>query len=128
MSKFVLGLMVSMATAFAMPGALSARTASSSDTKAEAAATESAAGPADKEAQQKLKEHLRLRNHIVKKVKYPATKESLVASFKNARDIKTDDKKWVEETLSERTYETSDDVVKALGWEVTPAPTAKEGK
>ena len=127
MSKFVLGLMVSVATAFAMPGALSARTASS-DTKAEAATTESAAGPADKDAQQKLKEHLRLRNHIVKKVKYPATKESLVASFKNARDIKTDDKKWVEETLSERTYETSDDVVKALGWEVTPAPTAKEGK
>ena len=127
MSKFVLGLMVSMATALAMPAALSARTASSSD-KTEAAATESAAGPADKDAQQKLKEHLRLRNHIVKKVKYPATKESLVASFKNARDIKADDKKWVEETLSERTYETSDDVVKALGWEVTPAPTAKEGK
>ena len=127
MSKFVLGLMVSVATALAAPGALSARTASS-DTKAEAAATESAAGPADKDAQQKLKEHLRLRNHIVKKVKYPATKESLVASFKNARDIKTDDKKWVEETLSERTYETSDEVVKALGWEVTPAPTAKEGK
>ena len=127
MSKFALGLIVSVTTALAMPAALSARTASP-DTKAEAASTESASGPADKDAQQKLKEHLRLRNHIVKKVKYPATKESVVASLKSARDVKADDKKWVEETLSERTYDTSDDVVKALGWEVTPAPTAKEGK
>ena len=127
MSKFALGLIVSLATAFALPGALSART-TSSDSKAEAASTESAAAPTDKEAQQKLKEHLRLRNHIVKKVKYPATKEAVVASLKSARDVKPDDKKWVEETLSERTYDTSDDVVKALGWEVAPAPTAKEGK
>lgn len=127
MSKFALGLIVSVATALAAPGALSART-TSSDSKAEAASTESGAGPTDKEAQQKLKEHLRLRNHIVKKVKYPATKESVVASLKTAKDVKADDKKWVEETLSERTYDTSDDVVKALGWEVAPAPTAKEGK
>ena len=127
MSKFALGLIVSVAGAFATPGALSART-TSSDSKAQAASTESAAGPTDKEAQQKLKEHLKLRNHIVKKVKYPATKEAVVASLKNAKDVKADDKKWVEETLSERTYDTSDDVVKALGWEVAPAPTAKEGK
>jgi hypothetical protein len=128
MSKFALGFIVSVAGALAMPNALSART-TSTDSKAEAASTDSAsAAPTDKEAQQKLKEHLRLRNHIVKKVKYPATKESVVASLKNARDVKPDDKKWVEETLSERTYDTSDDVVKALGWEVAPAPTAKEGK
>lgn len=126
MSKLTLGFVVSVATALAMPGALSAKTAST-DTKAESAsASASASSGDDKEAQQKLKEHLRLRNHIVKKVKYPATKESVVSSFKNARDIKTDDKKWVEETLATRTYETSDDVIKALGWEVAPAPTAKE--
>ena len=123
MSKFALGLIVSLATAVAAPGFVSARTASS-DAKAEAASTDSG----DKEAQQKLKEHLRLRNHIVKKVKYPATKESVVASLKNARDIKTDDKKWVEETLSERTYDASDDVIKALGWELAPAPTVEKGK
>ena len=72
-----------------------------------------------------------MRNHIVKSVKYPATKESLVATFKGLKDIKPGDKKWFEETLASRTYDSPDDVMKALGWDVSPADAttaAKSGK
>ena len=113
MSKLALGLILSVATAFTLPAVSAAKPAAAD--KAEAAA------PLDKEAQQKLKDHLRLRNHIVKDVKYPASKEALVTTVKGSRDVKTDDKKWLENTLPSKTYETPDDVMKALGWEVTPA-------
>ncbi len=73
-----------------------------------------------KEEAQKLTDHTKLRNAITKKVKYPASKADVVASLAKAR-IKTDDAKWVSETLPDRSFDTSDDVVKALGWEVTPA-------
>lgn len=72
-----------------------------------------------------------MRDHIVKSVKYPTTKENLVTAFKGLRDIKPGDKKWFEETLPSRTYDTPDEVMKALGWEVAPAEkttTAKSGK
>jgi hypothetical protein len=122
MSKLIFGLTLALAVAFTAPGVSSAKAASPKADKVEKAEKSegSAAAPSDKEADQKLKEHLRLRNHIVKNVKYPATKEALVASFKTAKAIKADDKKWVEETLPARIYDTSDDVIKALGWEVAP--------
>jgi len=75
-------------------------------------------------AQQKLREHVKMRNHITKNVKYPATKEEIVTTFKGLHDIKPDDRKWFEETLPSKTYESPDDVMKALGWEVAPEGTA----
>jgi hypothetical protein len=50
---------------------------------------------------------------------------------KGLRDIKPGDRKWFEETLPSKTYETPDEVMKALGWEVAPAgktTTARTGK
>lgn len=131
MSKLIVGLTVAIAIAFTLPGSIWAKPAAGSKDRAavgdkvdRAEKSESAAAPSDKEAQQKLKEHLRLRSHIVKNVKYPATKEAVVISFKTAREIKLDDKKWVEETLPSRIYDSSDDVIKALGWDVTPTTAA----
>ena len=130
MSKLIVGLTIALATAFTLPVTTLAKTASPGSKDRAAAADkvergETAAAPADKEAQQKLKEHLRLRNHIVKNVKYPATKESVMNSFKTAREIKADDKKWVQETLASRIYDSSDDVIKALGWDAAPTTTAQ---
>ena len=128
MSKFALALTFVTATAFAMPAVSSAKSpkkdqAASADKTEQTAKAETAAAPLDKEAQQKLKEHLRMRNHIIKNVKYPATKENIVSAFKGIRDVKPDDKKWFEETLPTRTYDSPDEVMKALGWEVGPADT-----
>jgi type II secretory pathway pseudopilin PulG len=118
MYKLALVLIATVATALAVP-AVSAAKSTRKDTTASADNSDVAA-PLDKAAQQKLKEHLRMRSHIAKGVKYPATKESIVTAFKGFKDVKPDDRKWFEETLPTRTYETSDDVMKALGWEVTP--------
>jgi hypothetical protein len=132
MSKLVLGLILSAATVFSMSAASAAKPARKDQAaSADKSETSDTAAPLDKDAQQKLKEHLLMRNHIVKSVKYPASKESLVTTFKGLRDIKSGDKKWFEETLPSRTYQTPDEVMKALGWEVTPASgttTAKNGK
>jgi hypothetical protein len=121
MYKLALGLLVTVVTVFAVPTVSAAKSAPKD--QAATAEKSEAAAPLDKEAQQKLKEHTRMRNHIVKGVKYPATKESLVTAFKGFRDVKPDDRKWFEETLPSKTYETPDDVMKALGWEVAPAAT-----
>jgi hypothetical protein len=79
-----------------------------------------------KEEQQKLRDHMRLRDHITKHVKYPATKQELVSACKGMKEVKADDKKWFAETLADRTYDTSDEVVKAVGWD--PAPPADTDK
>ena len=120
MSKLVLGLMLSAASFFTVPAVAAAKTAHK-EQAATADKAETTAAPLDKDAQQKLKDHLRMRDHIVKSVKYPATKDSLVRTFKGLHDIKPGDRKWFEETLPSKTYETPDDVMKALGWEVAPA-------
>ena len=130
MSKLALGLMLSAASFFTLPAVTAAKTARK-EQPATADKAETTAAPLDKEAQQKLKDHLRMRDHIVKSVKYPATKDSLVTTFKGLRDIKPGDRKWFEETLPSKTYETPDEVMTALGWQVAPAgktPTAKNGK
>jgi hypothetical protein len=128
MSKLALGLILSVATALAPPAVSAAKSAKEQSASADKPA---AAAPLDKEAQQKLKDHLQMRDHIVKNVKYPATKESLVTTFKGLRDIKPGDRKWFEETLPSKTYQTSEEVMLALGWEVTPAgktTAARNGK
>jgi len=87
--------------------------------KAKAAKADDAAVPTagmSKEEQEKLKEHNKLRAEI-KKVKFPAAKADVVSHIKG---VKVDDKKWVEQTLPEKTYASADDVFSALGWETTP--------
>jgi hypothetical protein len=69
-----------------------------------------------KEDQEKLREHNKLRAEI-KKVKYPAPKGDVVAHLKG---IKADDKKWVDQTLPDKTYSSADEVFTSLGWETTP--------
>jgi len=109
-----LGLAIpSFSTAFAATGSKAA--------KSDEAAAPSSTGMS-KDDQQKLSEHNKLRMEI-KKVKYPASKATIVAHVKG---IKADDKKWFSETLPDKTYESADDVYTALGWgEATPAPSAK---
>ncbi len=76
------------------------------------AGSDSSAG-LSKEDQAKLKEHNKLRAEITKQ-KYPASKAEVVAHVKG---IKSDDKKWFEETLPDRNYGSADEVMSALGWE-----------
>lgn len=106
------GWTLALAVAVALPGvgALSAPTA----TAAGAASDKTLS----KEEQQKLKEHNKLRAEINKQ-KYPASKADVVSHIKG---VKPDDKKWVEETLADKTYNSADEVATALGWEVMPAP------
>jgi hypothetical protein len=113
-----------LAAALGAPSFQAAHAASSKSKSAKAApasddATASTAGMS-KDDQEKLKEHNKLRAEI-KKVKYPASKNDIVAHVKG---IKPDDKKWFSETLPEKTYTSADDVYKALGWPETPAPDA----
>lgn len=98
------GLTLALAVAFAMPAVVNA-----GDTDKPTVS---------KEEQQKLKEHNKLRAEIGKQ-KYPASKGEVVSRIKG---VKAEDKKWVEETLADKTYNSSDEVVTALGWEVMPTP------
>jgi hypothetical protein len=110
MRKLNMGWMMGLALALAVP----------SFSSAFAATPKAASGDEtsmSKEDQAKLNEHNKLRMEI-KKVKYPASKASIVAHVKG---IKADDKKWFSETLPDKTYGSADDVFSALGWEAAPA-------
>jgi hypothetical protein len=114
-----------LAAALGAPSIQAAHAASSKSKSAKAAASSDEATPStsgmSKDDQEKLKEHNKLRAEI-KKVKYPAAKADIVAHVKG---IKPDDKKWFSETLPEKTYTSSDEVYKALGWPETPPEGAK---
>ena len=116
MKKFSLGWMtLALAIGFAIPTLTRASVANAKDTTADEGTKMS------KEDAAKLKEHNKLRNEITK-MKYPATKTEVVSHIKG---VKADDKKWVEETLPEKTYESANDVISALGWEAAPAAEEK---
>ena len=120
MRKLNMGWIMALALGLAVPSVSTALAAPKAAKTAKPAADESGAAPAapmSKEDQQKLNEHNKLRMEI-KKVKYPASKASIVAHVKG---IKADDKKWFSETLPEKTYGSADDVFSALGWEAAPA-------
>jgi hypothetical protein len=114
-----------LAAALGASSIQAAHAASSKSKSAKAAASSDEATPStsgmSKDDQEKLKEHNKLRGEI-KKVKYPASKADIVAHVKG---IKPDDKKWFSETLPEKTYTSSDEVYKALGWPETPPEGAK---
>ena len=123
MVKSKVGTLFAFVVAAAL-GASSAQVAHAAGSKSKSAkaaqasddATASTAGMS-KDDQEKLKEHNKLRAEIGK-VKYPASKNTIVAHVKG---IKPDDKKWFSETLPAKTYTSADDVYKALGWPETPA-------
>jgi hypothetical protein len=117
MRNAVLGLTLGLVTALAMPAIAAPKAARPSKAAKAAGDAETSLG---KEERQKLREHMLLREHIVKHVKYPATKQELVSACKGMHEMKTDDKNWFEETLPDKTYNSPDEVMKALGWEVAP--------
>jgi len=59
---------------------------------------------------QGAKEHLRSHQN------YPASKADLVAACNNLSDFSEEDKREFENSLPEGTYNSADEVVKALGW------------
>jgi hypothetical protein len=127
--RFVGWMTLGSALAFGLALSLSMMAAPAASAKSAKSADEASSDSSaelSKEDQAKLKEHNKLRNEITKQ-KYPASKADVVAHVKG---IKADDKKWFEETLPDRTYGSSDEVMSALGWETTadnsdkPAPAA----
>jgi hypothetical protein len=115
MRKGTIGWTLLLAGALAIPSLSSTAYAG----KAKAAKADEGDAPAaamSKEDQEKLREHNKLRAEI-KKVKFPAAKADVVAHIKG---VKVDDKKWVEQTLPDKTFSSADDVYSALGWETTP--------
>lgn len=62
---------------------------------------------------QKLQEAIaHLRDHQ----SYPASKEELVAACNDLSDFSEEDKQEFRDNLPEGTYNSADEVVKALGW------------
>ena len=55
-------------------------------------------------------------DHLKNHQTYPATKAQLVVECDNLSDFSAEDKKEFMEKLPEGTYNSADDVVKALGW------------
>ncbi|HET6149992.1 MAG TPA: DUF2795 domain-containing protein [Polyangia bacterium] len=115
MKKTSLGWMtLALAIGFAVPALSKVSVANAKETSADESKS-------SKEDAAKLKEHNKLRAEITR-VKYPASKTEVVSHVKG---IKADDKKWFEETLPEKTYESANDVMTALGWEATPPSEEK---
>jgi hypothetical protein len=117
-----------LATALAIPTFAGLSAADAAKPKAaksdDAQASNDAPSNMSKEDQDKLREHNKLRAEI-KKVKYPAAKADVVSHVKG---IKPDDKKWFEDTLPDKTYNSADDVYGALGWETgTPDGASAAG-
>lgn len=55
-------------------------------------------------------------DHIKTHQAYPADKAALLAECNNLSDFSEEDKKWFAATLADKTYNSADDVLKALGW------------
>jgi len=54
--------------------------------------------------------------HLKEHATYPATKAELVAHCNNLSDFSEEDKKEFAQKLSEGTYNSAEEVSKALGW------------
>lgn len=64
-----------------------------------------------------MKDVKNAKHHLEEHQSYPATKKELVAECDNLSDFSEEDKKWFSEKLPEGTYESAEEVVKALGLE-----------
>jgi len=56
-------------------------------------------------------------HHIKEHQEYPATKEEMVAECDNLADFSEEDKKWFTKNLPDGTYNSADEVIKALDLE-----------
>jgi hypothetical protein len=56
----------------------------------------------------------RVETHLREHQQYPATKAQLVAACNNLMDFEDGEKKWFAATLPEGTYQSADEVMKAL--------------
>jgi hypothetical protein len=110
-----------LAAAVAVPTFVGTGVAQAKTKSTATSSDDTGAAGMSKEDQEKLKEHNKLRSEI-KKVHYPASKDAVVSHVKG---IKADDKKWFEQTLPDKTYNSPDEVFSALGWETTPAAGAE---
>jgi hypothetical protein len=118
--RTLLGLTI--AAALAVPTVVQMRAAEAKSAKAAASSSDEGSTGMSKDDQDKLREHNKLRAEI-SKVKYPAPKSVVVAHVKG---LKADDKKWFEQTLPDRTYNSADEVYSALGWPTSPEPASKK--
>jgi len=53
--------------------------------------------------------------HVREHAKYPSTKSELIAQCAGMSDVPKVDKEWIEQNLPDRTYNTADEVIRALG-------------
>ncbi len=53
-------------------------------------------------------------HHLREHQEYPATKEELVAECDNLSDFSEEDKEWFAKNLADKTYNSADEVIKAL--------------
>jgi DNA-binding HxlR family transcriptional regulator len=52
--------------------------------------------------------------HVREHTKYPSTKGELTAACADMSDIPKADKQWIQQNLPDRTYNTADEVIRAL--------------
>jgi len=57
---------------------------------------------------------MELSTHINQHVTYPISKKDFMAGCGNLSHVPADTRQWVEKTLSDRTYQSSDDIIHAL--------------
>jgi len=63
----------------------------------------------------KIQKAEEVKSHLTDHQKYPATKEELVAACSNLSDFSEEDKKEFSEKLSDGSYNSAEEVSKALG-------------
>lgn len=54
-------------------------------------------------------------SHLREHQEYPASKDELVETCNNLSDFSDEDKRWFEENLPDRTYNSAEEVMQALG-------------
>lgn len=55
-----------------------------------------------------------VKEHLEKHITYPASKEAIAAACNNMAHLSEDDKNWVKENLPDGTYQTPDEVKRAM--------------
>lgn len=62
-----------------------------------------------------MKDMKNMMEHLKGHQKYPATKEALVAECDGLSDFSEKDKRWFEEHLADKTYNSAEEVMQTLG-------------
>lgn len=57
----------------------------------------------------------KLKSHAMDHITYPATREQVLAACAQTPEFSAGEKKWISDKLPEGTYNSSDEVLKALG-------------